>query len=233
MTGLRRLAEALEARFDDHLRAIDPDVPRHAVEFSGRITESWALIYYRRHLVRLSPYLFLLDSDELKHGTHWRELDATLRHEAAHAAVFHLFGETGHSPRFHAALAQLGVLANGTCDLGPENVAYRYVYACPTCDTTWPRRAKLRGNWSCGSCGPGRFVPEHRLTLREERDLASRLRARRMSIEATLAEAQAALQTVPLVSFSRATPRGAPRPRSTPMTPRPRAVPMAPRLRVR
>lgn len=220
MVGLPLLAEVLEARFEEHLRAIDPDAPRHRVEFSGRITESWALIYYRRHLVRLSPYLFLLEQDELKHGTHWRELDATLRHEAAHASVFHRFGETGHSHRFHVALSRLGVLANGSCDLGPENVAYRYVYACPTCDHAWQRRARLRGNWSCGKCGPGRFMPEHRLVLREERDLRSRLHARDAWIQRTLADARAAMAPKPLVSFARAARRVAARVPLAPRAPR-------------
>jgi hypothetical protein len=198
MPELRALARTLEARFHDHLRTIDAAAPSHRVEFSRRITESWALIYYRRHLVRLSPYLFLLDPIELRHGSHWQELDATLRHEAAHASVFHRHGETGHTARFHDALARLGVAANGSCDLGPENVAFRYVYACPTCDGFWHRRARLRGNWSCGGCAPGRFSPAHRLVLREERDLATRLRARRAWVRQALTEATSALGQAPL-----------------------------------
>ena len=200
MAGLTTLAGMLEARFTDHLESLDPEAPRHRVEFSGRITESWALIYYRRHLVRLSPYLFLLEPDELKHGTHWRELDATLRHEAAHAVAFHRYGETGHTERFHLGLSKLGVMANGTCDLGPENAAFRYVYACPVCDNAWHRRATLRGKWSCGVCAPGRYSPEHALVLREERDLASRLRARRAWIAQATREGLAALHP-PLVTI--------------------------------
>lgn len=203
MRELRELAEVLQARFDDHLEAIDPAAPPHRLEFSRRITESWALIYYRRHLVRLSPYLFLLDPDELRHESHWSELDATLRHEAAHAAIFHRHGETGHTPRFHDVLARLGVHANGSCDLGPENAAFRYVYACPSCENTWQRRAKLKGNWSCGVCAPGRFVPEHRLVLREERDLASRLRARSAWIHDALIEGRAATGRPDLVTLAR------------------------------
>lgn len=198
MSELDALAHALEARFCEHVRAIDRDAPPHRVEFSARITESWALIYYRRHLVRLSPYLFLLDPPELRHGSHWRELDATLRHEAAHAAVFHRHGDTGHTRRFHDALARLGVEANGACDLGPENVAFRYVYGCPSCAENWHRRSRLRGNWSCGACAPGRFSPAHRLVLREERDLASRLHERRSWIRNALVEGIASGPT-PLV----------------------------------
>lgn len=193
MPELRALTELLDRRFAQHLRTIDPCAPPHRVEFSRRITESWALIYYRRNLVRLSPYLFLLERDELKHGSHWRELDATLRHEAAHAAVFHAVGHTGHGAPFHDAIAKLGLRANGACDLGPENAAYRYLYACPTCDRPWPRRAPLRGNFSCGECSPGRYAPAHRLVLREERDLCRRLRERRDIVQLAIAEGRAAL----------------------------------------
>jgi predicted SprT family Zn-dependent metalloprotease len=194
---LRELGDVVQARFDEHLRALDPEAPPHRVEFSRRITESWALIYYRRHLVRLSPYLFLLEPDELKHGTHWQELDATLRHEAAHAATYHQCGETGHTPRFHGAMAKLGLDPNGRCDLGPENAAFRYVYGCPVCENSWHRRARLRGNWSCGLCAPGRFSPEHRLELREVRDLASRLAARGCWMHQALAEGLAAAHPAP------------------------------------
>lgn len=190
MLELSVLSAVLDRRFDAHVRAIDPEAPTHRVEFSPRITESWALIYYRRRLVRLSPYLFLLDAADLKHGSHWRELDATLRHEAAHAVAFYRTGETGHGPAFHEALGKLGHRANGTCDLGPENAAYRYVYACPSCGTAWERRAKLRGNFSCGACAPGRYVADHRLVLREVRDLPALLGTRNAWVAMALAEAQ-------------------------------------------
>lgn len=159
------LTALVNARFRQHLARLPGPVPAHVVQFSPRITTSWALIYYRRHLVRLSPYLFLLERHELKHGTHWRELDATLRHEAAHASHYARTGETGHGHGFHHLLEALGVQANGACDLGPENAAFRYVYACPGCDGVWHRRQALLGNWSCGACAPGRFAPEYRMYL--------------------------------------------------------------------
>jgi len=188
MPELRALSELASERLAEHLRALDPHAPAHRVEFSPRITESWALIYYRRRLVRLSPYLFLLDPDALKNGSHWRELDATLRHEAAHAYAFHAEGDTGHSAAFHAGLAKLGLISNGACDLGPENAAYRYVYACPACNSTWHRRALLKGNWSCGGCAAGRYDAEFRLALVEERDLARELAQRREWMVAALME---------------------------------------------
>ena len=197
MPELLELTELVDRRFEQHLRAIDPEAPRHRVEFSMRITESWALIYYRRHLVRLSPYLFLLEAQDLQHGSHWAELDATLRHEAAHAAAFFRHGHTGHGPAFHAAIRHLGLVANGSCDLGPENAAFRYVYACGACENVWHRRAPLKGNWSCGVCAPGRFDPTYRLVLREQRDLRTRLQARRALIRETLAAATLALRDEP------------------------------------
>jgi predicted SprT family Zn-dependent metalloprotease len=190
MTELRELTALANERFAGYLRALGGDAPAHRLEFSRRITTSWALIYYRRHLVRLSPYLFLLEPHELKHGTHWRELDATLRHEAAHAAHFARTGQTGHDPGFHRLLAQLGVRANGGCDLGPENTAFRYIYACPACDVTWPRRQALRGNWSCGHCAPGRFDPAFRLVVESVVDPWARLAARSDWVGVALAEAR-------------------------------------------
>lgn len=190
MHEMARLTEVANARFDQYLRRLGPELPCHRVEFSSRITTSWALIYYRRRLVRLSPYLFLLPPSQLHHGSHWRELDATLRHEAAHAATHARTGETGHSLLFHAHLRRLGVEPNGRCDLGPENVAFRYVYSCPTCATEWPRRAALKGNWSCGVCAPGRYDPTHRMVLKESLDPPwARLAANRAWMRDALAEA--------------------------------------------
>lgn len=197
MSALRGLEQILQERFEQHLAAVDPEAPAHRVEFSRRITTSWALIYYQRRVVRLSPYLFLLEPHALKHGSHWRELDATLRHEAAHAAMFARHGETGHTSRFHAALAALGVRANGMCDLGPENEAFRYVYGCPSCDARWPRRAPLRGNYSCGLCAPGRYAPEHRLDLVQRLDPWGTLRARERWIATALADARAEMGVRP------------------------------------
>lgn len=200
MPELCALTDLLNERLARHVAAIDPATPAHRAEFSTRITRSWALIYYRRNLVRLSPYLFLLDPRELEHGSHWRELDATLRHEAAHAVVFHRHGHTGHGAPFHDAIGQLGLAANGPCDLGPENVAYRYLYACPACGATWPRRAPLRGSFSCGECAPGRFSSEHRVVLREERDLRRALRRARPAIRQTIYDAVDAMrEDLPLV----------------------------------
>jgi predicted SprT family Zn-dependent metalloprotease len=197
MLDLRELEGILQDRFAQHLEALGSEAPPHRVEFSRRITTSWALIYYRRHLVRLSPYLFLLEPHELKHGAHWAELDATLRHEAAHAHMFHTAGETGHSAGFHEVLARLGVRANGLCDLGPENTAFRYVYGCDVCGSTWPRRAPLRGNWSCGSCAPGRYSHEHRLVLRAQLDPWRLLSVRRDVVEDVMRDGLAALRQGP------------------------------------
>ena len=197
MLHLRELTRLANERFDHYLAQLPGPTPPHTVQFSRRITESWALIYYQRHLVRLSPYLFLLDPSELKRGSHWQELDATLRHEAAHAVHFARTGETGHSRGFHDLLARLGVAANGTCDLGPENSAFRYVYACRSCDQRIPRRLPLRGNWSCGRCAPGQYSHVHKLELTERLDnLGARLKRRQAWIEDAVREAKASVVVV-------------------------------------
>ena len=187
---ITRLTDLVNERFASYADALG-GAPVHRVEFSRRITTSWALIYYRRNLVRLSPYLFLLPASDLERGSHWRELDATLRHEAAHAVRFALAGDGGHSREFHDLLARAGVNAHGACDVGPENAAWRYVYACPTCTVEWRRRKPLKGNWSCGSCAPGRFDAAHRMILRELADPWARVLSVRERIDACLAEAEA------------------------------------------
>jgi hypothetical protein len=203
-TQLARVANDRFARYLDALAPLSP-APPHRVELSRRMTTCWALIYYRRHLVRLSPYVFLLPPEELKHGSHWGEIDATLRHEAAHAAQYARSGDTGHSPGFHQLLARLGVEANGGCDLGPENVAFRYVYQCPTCDALWRRRVPLRGNWSCGYCGPGRYAPEHKMQLVEELGAPwARVLAREAWVEAAIAEAAREDEHAPMAIAPRA-----------------------------
>lgn len=190
MRDLDRLSAILNERFEGYVHSLDRSVPCHRVEFSRRILSSWALIYYQRRLVRLSPYLFLLPPEALKRGSHWNELDATLRHEAAHAVTFARTGETGHSPLFHELLDALGVQTNGSCDLGPENATHQYVYACPSCEGTWSRRVALRGNWSCGSCAPGRFAAEHRVVLAQRLPPPyARLASRRDFVAAAVEEA--------------------------------------------
>lgn len=39
-----------------------------------------------------------------------------------------------------------------SCLLPTERRPYKYLYACPSCGTTVPRRK--RGTWSCGKCSP-------------------------------------------------------------------------------
>lgn len=193
MDEFDRLAAVANARFHAYLLALaDERVAPHRIEFSRRITTCWALIYYRRHLVRLSPYVFLLPPEDLRHASHWSELDATLRHEAAHAVHWARSGETGHGAGFHKLLSRLGVEANGFEDLGPENVAFRYVYRCETCDVLWRRRLPLKGNWSCGYCAPGRYDPEHRMVLVETLgDPWARVVQRLHWVRAAVAEAEA------------------------------------------
>lgn len=201
MADLQELTRLVNERFADYLAMLPGDTPPHRVEFSPRITESWALIYYRRHLVRLSPYIFLLEPGKLHHGSHWRELDATLRHEAAHAAHFARTGRGGHDEGFRALLRRLGVRANGACDLGPENAAFRYVYACPACNQLLHRRLPLRGNWSCGKCAPGRFEPVFRVVLLADlgSPYARLVRLRTAHVRAAVAEARATRPAAPLL----------------------------------
>jgi ribosomal protein L37AE/L43A len=50
--------------------------------------------------------------------------------------------------------------------LPPVHRCLRYVYRCPTCAITVPRR--IRGTWSCGRCAK-EFDPRHVLRLVEDR----------------------------------------------------------------
>lgn len=182
---MRELEGVLNERFARISEDLPGRVPEHRVEFSRRMTTSWALIYFGRNLVRLSPYVFLLEEHDLKHGSYDAELDATLKHEAVHAYLFARDGTRAHTPEFHALLRGLGVDPNGELDLGPTNTAYRFVYACPTCAEAWRRRAPLSGNWSCGGCSPGRYDPRHRMILAERVCPWERLTSRRHVVEAT------------------------------------------------
>ncbi len=156
------LERLLNARWRQLARRHFPGeaIPPHRIEFSKLITASWAIIYYRRHLVRLSPYLFLLEEGALARDTHWEEFDATLKHELVHAYLYARDGEVGHPPEFQGYLQRVGVDPNGDCDRGPTNVAYRHVYACGACGHEWRRRVRLTGKYSCGTCAPGRFDPD-------------------------------------------------------------------------
>lgn len=165
--AMRDLEALLNERFAALAARMPGPVPPHELRFSKRITTSWALIYFRRHLVRLSPYVFLLEPGDLKHGTYWAELDATVKHEVVHAYLYARDRTRAHTDEFHGLLGGLGVASNGACDLGPTNLAFRYRYACAACDRAWLRRTPLRGNWSCGRCSPGRYAPEFRMALAE------------------------------------------------------------------
>lgn len=165
MEALRALEAVIESRWSDLADDLPGPTPRHDVRFSARVTNAWALIYFKRRRVRLSPFLFLLEPDALHHGSYWRELDATLKHEVVHAHLFAATGETGHTPRFHELLDEFGVRANGERDLGPENATFRYVYRCGRCGIHWRRRAALQGTWSCGRCHPGAYSSHHRMEL--------------------------------------------------------------------
>lgn len=196
--AFRTLTQIVNDRFAECLRRLPGPTPPHRVVFSKRITTSWALIYYRKRLVRLSPYLFLLDEEDLHHGSHWKELDATLRHEAVHAYLYEHARETGHPAVFSSLLAHLGVEPHGGCDTGPENIAFRYRYACGLCGGQWRRRVPLRGNYSCGHCFPGRFEPRGLLQLVSRESPWERLRQRLPLVRATVDEAAARTRlTVP------------------------------------
>ncbi|HVL49368.1 MAG TPA: SprT-like domain-containing protein [Candidatus Thermoplasmatota archaeon] len=167
MEALLALEEVLRKRWNDVARELPGRTPAHDLRFSGRVTNAWALIYFRRKAVRFSPYLFLLEPQRLHHRNYWRELDATLKHEVVHAHLYAAANETSHTERFHDLLEGLGVRANGDHDLGPENATFRYVYRCVTCRAAWRRRVPLRGSWSCGRCQPGRYHRDFAMKLEE------------------------------------------------------------------
>ena len=228
---LRRIEDALNRHWEDLARRFpEGALPKHRVGFSRRVTTSWALIYYRRRLVQLSPYVFLLDEHELSTGNHWRELDATLRHEMAHAVLYQQ-GLQGHPPEFQGLLATLGVRANGACDVGPVNPTFRYVYGCPACGNAWHRRTRLVGDWSCVHCSEGRFDPRFQMHLVEELPPPwERLRARAHILEACLREAEAALRRPAQPALPRV-PWGAAGEPASPASAKRGAGPKAPRAR--
>lgn len=162
---LARLARELERVWEESASRLPGGITPHRIRFSRRITDAWALIYYRKREVRLSPYLFLVPPDRRKRASDWKELEATILHEVAHAHLWARTRDAGHPPEFADLLRALGVRPNGACDLGPENPAWRYRYECPTCDRGFLRRLPLRSASSCARCAPAGYDAAHRLRL--------------------------------------------------------------------
>lgn len=122
---------------------------RARVEWSNRMRAIAGNCDWRRGVIRLS-YQY--------HQRYPHELEPTLLHEMLHLAL-----RRGHDTVFQAEARRLGapMRASGEAAHRP----YKYVYACPRCGLAVRRR--LRGTWSCGRCGNGRYDERFRLRLVE------------------------------------------------------------------
>lgn len=121
-----------------------------ACEWSTRLRRSLGRAYPERNLIRLSVLLQNADYAEL--------FDEVLCHEAAHIAVFHLYGNSVliHGPEwkelvqiagFQPRLSQEAELL-GTCR---DSQGVEYVHTCPICHTTRTSK-RPQPNWRCVPC---------------------------------------------------------------------------------
>lgn len=118
-------------------------------EWSMRLTRSIGLAYPQRRLIRLHPLLQLPPNQHL--------LEEVLCHEAAHLAVFALYGPHAarHGPEWRQLLTRAGFQPRRGLLLGPESAPptprLRYIHTCPVCQATrFARRPQTR--WRCVAC---------------------------------------------------------------------------------
>jgi hypothetical protein len=87
------------------------------------------------------------------------ELGDTLKHEMIH--IRHL----NHDAAFKREAARIGASLRAQSHPSLRKPP-RYLYACPTCDTEYPRQKRMRMS-SCGRCSQGRFDEQHKLRLKK------------------------------------------------------------------
>ena len=117
----------------------------YRVEWSGRMSRSAGLCYYKARVIRLSTTY---------HAAWPSEIANTLRHELIHAS-----GIRRHDGDFRGEAARLG------CDIHARAMPrrpFRYVYACLTCGRQVKTRRRV--DLSCGGCSK-RWDPRFRLQL--------------------------------------------------------------------
>jgi SprT protein len=130
------------------------------VEFSPRLRRAFGRCYQDERLIRLTPSL--LDSQS------WL-LAEILCHEAAHAAVYEIYGGDAkpHGEEWEELMRMVGfeprvripVVVNGRETVAEDRVLY--LHHCPSCNHS-RRAAKPMHRWRCRTCvddgGHGRFV---------------------------------------------------------------------------
>lgn len=122
-------------------------------EFSGRLRGSLGRCHQGTGRVRLNETLLAPDNREL--------LFETLCHEAAHVAVWRLYGPRTkpHGPEWKRLVALAGYTSRATIPTGEVNgfkpssrrVRQLYEYRCPVCEMVHLARRK-NSRWRCRVC---------------------------------------------------------------------------------
>jgi predicted SprT family Zn-dependent metalloprotease len=155
LTEARALIEALDAALDGWGRVWRVPELRRMVryEFSGRLRGSLGRCHQGTGRVRLNEALLAPDNRNL--------LFETLCHEAAHVAVWRLYGPRTkpHGPEWRRLVALAGYTSRATIPAGEVNglkpssrrVRQLYEYRCPVCEMVHMARRK-NSRWRCRVC---------------------------------------------------------------------------------
>jgi predicted SprT family Zn-dependent metalloprotease len=155
LTEARALIEALDAALDGWGRVWRVPELRRMVryEFSGRLRGSLGRCHQGTGRVRLNEALLAPDNRNL--------LFETLCHEAAHVAVWRLYGPRTkpHGPEWRRLVALAGYTSRATIPAGEVNglkpssrrVRQLYEYRCPVCEMVHLARRK-NSRWRCRVC---------------------------------------------------------------------------------
>ena len=149
------MIEALDAALDGWGRLWRVPELRRIVryEFSGRLRGSLGRCHQGKGSVRLNEALLNKENRHL--------LLETLCHEAAHVAVWRLYGPRTkpHGPEWKRLLALAGYSSRATIPAGEVNglkpssrrVGQLYEYRCPVCEMVHLARRK-NSRWRCRVC---------------------------------------------------------------------------------
>jgi SprT protein len=130
------------------------------IEFSARLRRAFGRCYQDERLIRLTPSLL---------GSQSWLLAEILCHEAAHAAVYEIYGADAkpHGEQWEELMRMVGfeprvripVVVKGHDAVGEDRVLY--LHHCPSCNHS-RRAVRPMHKWRCRTCvddgGHGRFV---------------------------------------------------------------------------
>ena len=131
-------------------------LPACKIEVSRRLSRTAGKIWPKLRLMRLSL--------SYHHRYGLEELRNTILHEMIHLWLYEQKLPSGHTPRFRAKLAEVGLTGRVTALPIPPR-PYKYIYGCPGCQREISTRRKI--NSSCGRCDKV-YNPRYKFKLLRE-----------------------------------------------------------------